>query len=128
MTNIDVLGPANASGAVSIRPSETRVFGLNDTWFRDCTDPLIDDGTAYEAAFFNGLLANMRTVARGNGLTGGGDDVVTLDNGDDLIWRACQHLYQRGQTNYAVDTGIANSVIIALTPSPPNSRPAWKCA
>lgn len=115
----DLLGPASAPGAVTIRPTEARTFGVTDSWFKDCTDEILDDGTAYEASFFNALLANVRSVVRGNGQTALAADVVTQDNSsDDLIWRACQHLYQRGQPSYADDTGIANQVIIALSPAP----------
>ncbi|RXG93033.1 hypothetical protein EAS62_20260 [Bradyrhizobium zhanjiangense] len=113
------MGPANASGAVTVRPGDTRTFGIVDTWFKDCSDPVTDDGTAYEAAFFNALLANVRSIVRGNGQTAGAVDVVTQDNGaDDLIWQACQHLYQRAQPAWAVDSSVtANQVIIALTPA-----------
>lgn len=115
----DLLGPASAPGSVTTRPTEARTFGVTDSWFKDCTDEVLNDGTAYEASFFNALLANLRSVVRGNGQTALAADVVTQDNSsDDLIWRACQHLYQRGQPAYADDTGIANQVIIALSPAP----------
>ncbi len=71
MTNTDLLGPASASGAVTIRPGDTRTFGVVDSWFKDCSDAVTDDGTAYEASFFNALLANVRSVVRGNGQTAG---------------------------------------------------------
>lgn len=116
--NIDVLGPALAAAGVTARPSDTRVLGALDTWFKDCTDDVTDDGTAHEAAYHNSVLANLRSVIRGNGLTAGGNDIVALDNADDMIWRACQHLYQRNQPRYADDTGVADSIIMALTPAP----------
>jgi hypothetical protein len=119
MTAIDLLGPASASGAVTVRPGDARTFGITDSWFRDCTDPDTDDGTAYEAAFFNAVLANLRSVVRGNGQTAASADIVAQDNAaDDLIWRACQHLYQRGQPAWAVDSSVTpNQIIVSLTPA-----------
>lgn len=115
----DLFGPASASGAVTVRPGDTRSFGTVDTWFKDCSDPLTDDGTAYEAAFFNALLANIRSIARGNGNTGGGAAIVAEDNSaNDVLWRALQHMYQRAQPAWAVDASVAaNQVIISLTPA-----------
>lgn len=69
----DLMGPAVAAGGVTSRPSDSRIFGGTDTWFKDCTDALTDDGTAYEAAYFNGMLANVRALIRGNGQTGGAE-------------------------------------------------------
>lgn len=116
--NVDLLGPANAPGAISIRPGDTRVFGTVDTFFRDCSSPVLDDGTEYQAAFFNAVLANLRSIARGNGLTATSGDVVTPDNADDgVLLKAIQHLIQRGLPKYASDTGTAGHIAVALTPA-----------
>ncbi|MFZ5715747.1 MAG: hypothetical protein ACOY3N_23215 [Bradyrhizobium sp.] len=116
---IDLFGPASFDGAVTTRPTDNRSFGSTDTWFRDCSDPSLDDGTEFGAAFFNAVLANMRAVARANGLTGGGSEVVTQDNADDnMILRAITNLIQRGQPQYADDTGADGSIIVTLSPVP----------
>lgn len=122
--SVDLLGPAIAAGGVTVRPGETRAFGVSDTFFRDCTDAATDDGTAYEAAFFNALLANIRSTIRGNGnLTAGGAPVVAEDNAaDDLVLKAIQYMIQRGQPQFADDTGSQNHVVVALTPAPPELK------
>jgi hypothetical protein len=124
MTNVDLFGPASASGAVLIRPGETRSFGTVDTWHNDCSSPSIDDGTQFNAAWFNSILANVRAIARGNGQTAGGADIVAQDNAaDDLLWRACQHLYQRAQPAWSADTSsTVNQLIVALSPAPPELK------
>lgn len=122
--SVDLLGPAIAAGGVTVRPGETRAFGVSDTFFRDCTDAATDDGTAYEAAFFNAVLANIRSTIRGNGnLTAGGTPVVAEDNAaDDLVLKAIQYMIQRGQPQFADDTGSQNHVVVALTPAPPELK------
>lgn len=61
----DLLGPADAAGAVTARPSDSRVFGGSDTWIKDCTSPTAKDGTKITAAYLNGLLAQIRRAIRG---------------------------------------------------------------
>ncbi|GJE54589.1 glycine-rich domain-containing protein [Methylobacterium thuringiense] len=81
MANIDLLGPASAPGAVTARPSETRVFGQNETWFAPCTSQSSRDGTQLQAVFQNGLLAQVRYALKASG--------ITLDNADDaMLWKA----------------------------------------
>lgn len=116
---LDLLGPASAPGAVTVRPSESRSFSATDTFFRDCSSADLDDGTEFQAAWFNQVLAVMRALARGNGQTAGAVNVVTEDNTDDvLLLKAVQHLIQRGQPKWAIDTGTTNSVVVSLTPAP----------
>jgi glycine rich protein len=116
---IDLFGPASASGATSVRPAETRTFTPTDSWFRDCSDPTLDDGTELIAAWFNGVLGQMRNLARSNGQTGAAVDVVAQDNGDDaLLLKAIQHLIQRGQPLYAEDSGTPNHIVCSLSPAP----------
>jgi hypothetical protein len=118
MSSIDLLGPANAPGAVTSRPGDTRAFGTVDTFFKDCSSPLLDDGTEFQAAWYNQVLAVLRALARGNGQTAGAIDIVTQNNADDnLVLKAVQHLIQRGQPQWAVDTGAANAMVIAPTPA-----------
>jgi len=115
----DLLGPASASGAVTVRPGENRTFGATDTWFKDCSDPSLDDGTEFGAAFFNAVLANIRALVRGNGQTAGAVDVVSQDNGDDALWlKAVQHLIQRGLPLYCEDSGTPGHIVASLSPPP----------
>jgi hypothetical protein len=113
----DILGPASAQNAVTVRPSDTRVFSAFDSWFKDCTSALLNDGTKLEAAFMNAVLGSMRELIRGNGLTALAAPVVTEDNTDVMLLRAVQHLIQRNQTRYGDDTGTANTIVIAPTPA-----------
>src|SRR5689334_12543063 len=114
---LDIVGPANAPNAVTVRPADTRTFGANDTWFKDCTSPTANDGTKIQAGFFNAFTALFRNLIRGNGQTVGGVDIVTLDNADDnMALKAVQHLIQRGLPGYAADTsGAANTITVALS-------------
>ena len=105
----DILGPADAPNFTTSRPADDRTFGAVDTWMKDCTAPNNNDGTKLKAALVNALIATDRAVVRGNGNTGGGSPVVTEDNADDMMLRAIQHLIQRGQPSYAVDSGTANA-------------------
>ena len=116
--SLDLFGPASAPGAVTSRPGDGRSFTTTDTFFKDCSSPDLDDGTEFQAAWFNQTLAVLRALARGNGQTGGSTDIVTQDNADDaILLKAAQHLIQRGQPNYAVATGTANALVVSLTPA-----------
>lgn len=115
---LDLFGPASAPGSVTLRPGETRTFGAADTFFRDCSSADLDDGTELIAAWFNQMLAVLRALARGNGQTAGGVNVVTEDNADDsLLLKAVQQLMQRGQAEFATDTGTVGHVVAAFTPA-----------
>jgi len=103
----DLLGPASATNAVTVRPPETRVFGLIDTWFKDCTSPSQRDGTAVEAAYLNGLLAQIRDVIRKSG--------TTIDNADDSM---LARSIRRQRLNYVVDQGTTNALSVELDPAP----------
>lgn len=76
---IDVLGPASTN-AVTVRPDRTNIRGATNTWFKDCSDPSLDDGTQFSADWFNDVLAQLRTTFVSAS--------ITLDNGDDMLWRA----------------------------------------
>ena len=117
--SLDVFGPANADGAVTARPTEDRVFGALDTWFKNCSSPTADDGTEYTAEFFNGLLDEIRRVARGNGATGAGSPVVAESNAGGMALAAIQHLIQRERTNFAAASGTPDALTITLSPAPP---------
>jgi hypothetical protein len=118
MAALDIFGPASAPGAVTSRPSESRTFGALDTFFADCSSATADDGTEFQAAFFNQMLVNVRALARANGQTGAGVNVVTENNADDnLLLKSMQQLIQRGQTTSAVDIGTAGHVVAMFTPA-----------
>jgi hypothetical protein len=104
---LDLFGPASTPGAVFARPGDTRAFTAADSFFKDCSDPSLDDGTELVAAWFNQTLANMRALARGNGNTALAVPVVTEDNADDnLLLKAAQ------------DSGTANAMVVSVTPAP----------
>lgn len=92
---LDILGPANAPNAVTVRPPETRIFGALDTFFKPCTTPGSLDGTAVQAVFLNGMLQQLRRAIRGMG--------VAEDNADnDMLLKAIQ----------AVGTGLVSEAAL----------------
>lgn len=114
----DIFGPSLIAGGTSVRPGETRAFQALDTFFKDCSDPAIDDGTQLQAAFFNAVLASLRQVARGNGNTATASPIVADDNGNDaILLNAILHIQQRGLTNDALDTGSADAMVVSLSPA-----------
>ncbi len=113
----DILGPADAAYAVTVRPADTRTFGAVDSWFKDCTSDDADDGTDVTAAFLNGVLASLRNVWRMNGGKADNNPVVGETNDDQALVKAMQHLIQRGQVLYGVDTGAANALVVTLVPA-----------
>ena len=118
--SFDIIGPADAFNAVTTRPPEGRTFGAPDSWFKDCTSVDIDDGTEFRSDFFNGLLASLRGLWRVNGGTIADPliKVVPEVGSDDYgITKAVQHLIQRAQPSYAVDTGAANAIVVTLSPA-----------
>ena len=119
MAIADILGPADADNAVTVRPGETRTFASLDTWFQDCTSPTADDGTEIQASWLNGILAAARSLWRSNGMMIDGTTAVVPETGtdDNGLTKAVQQLIQRGQVAYAVDTGTANHIVIALGPA-----------
>lgn len=73
----DLLGPASALNAVTSRPNDTRIFGADNTWFKNCSSPTTQDGTRIEADWLNGILAQLRTAIVGMG--------IPIDNADDAM-------------------------------------------
>lgn len=115
---LDIVGPSsNAPNVITTRPADTRVFGADDTWFKDCT-PGNNDGTKVQAGFLNGMIAQVRKLIRGNGLNASSQNIVPEDNTDDfMMLRAIWHLIQRAQPTYADGVGSGNAVTIAPTPA-----------
>ncbi|MBR0871210.1 hypothetical protein JQ633_12635 [Bradyrhizobium tropiciagri] len=119
----DILGPANAPNAVTIRPSDTRSFGADDTWFKDCTSSELNDGTKLQAGEMNAIIGFARSLARGNGLTEAGAKIVPENNADDAMGlKAVQYLIQRGRTCFGLDTGLSNAMVVSLSPAPPEYK------
>ncbi len=118
----DILGPGGAApNAVTTRPATYRTFGNLDTWFKDCSTPASQDGTAFQADFFNGVLGQFRTTIRGNGQLASGTGPVVTETGnvDAMLLSAIQLLIARGQPNVAADTGTADALAVApATPWP----------
>jgi hypothetical protein len=115
----DILGPANAVGAVTTRPVDERTYGALDSWFADCTSATAEDGTDIRASWYNGITAALRSLWRSNGkLADNVTPVVAeLGSADDALVRAVQYLIQRGQAVFAVDTGTASALVVSLAPA-----------
>jgi hypothetical protein len=117
----DILGPASAPNATTVRPSEGRTFAAIDSWFKDCTSSDVDDGTDIQANWLNGVIAAMRSVWRGNGFKADGVTPVVAENGtdDNGLLTSVSHLMQRGQPQYGRDTSTTAGVLtVQLTPTP----------
>lgn len=79
----DLLGPADAPNAVTVRPAESRTFDADDTFFKDCVNGVAGTGTSIQQAFLNGLLQQVRRAIRGMS--------ITEDNADDdMLLKAIQ--------------------------------------
>ena len=79
----DLLGPASAANATTSRPTDARVFGGSDTFFKDCTSPAANDGTVVEQAYLNGMLQQIRRAIRGM-------SVIENNADDDMLLKAIQ--------------------------------------
>lgn len=114
----DILGPANAVGAVTTRPTDERTYGALDSWFADCTSATAEDGTDIRASWYNGITAALRSLWRSNGkLADNVTPVVAeLGSADDALVRAVQYLIQRGQPLFGSDAGTTNHLVVSLSP------------
>jgi hypothetical protein len=112
----DIFGPANADNAVTTRPADTRTFGAQDSWLVDCTPGNTVDGTRITAALLNGILADMRVLARGNGAKADTSPVVPDANDGAMLLRAVQMLVQRARSRVAVAAGTANAIVTGVVP------------
>ena len=102
----DVLGPASVN-AVTTRPARVVTRGAAQTWFKNCTSSLAQDGTQFGADWFNDMQAQFLEAFTGTG--------ITQDGGDDMLLRAIQSVGVR----YGIDTasGAApNNLIVSFTP------------
>lgn len=108
----DLLGPASALNAVTVRPADIRVFGPDDSWFKACENGVDGTGTIIQAAFLNGSLAQMRTVIREAG--------VTVDNADDeMLWKAIQRALNLNFTTKRLPWMAVNSLGVYEPPASP---------
>lgn len=108
--SLDLLGPANAPNATTVRPSDSRTFGATDTWYQDCPPGTSTGGTALSANWFNAITAQLRSLIRGMG--------ITLNNADDTMLLKAVQL--AGMTPpYGVDTsGTPGTITATLSPTP----------
>lgn len=116
----DILGPADAQNAVTARPADGRTFGALDSWFKDCTSDDLDDGTEINADFYNGMVAALRAIWRVNGSLAADPSikiVPEVGSNDYGLVSAIQHLIQRGQVLFGVDTGAVNTLMVSLAPA-----------
>lgn len=79
---VDLLGIASTN-AVTARPTDTRVFNTSDTFFKNCSSPTAQDGTYFDAAWFNGIMQQIRRAIRGMG-------IVENNADDDMLLKAIQ--------------------------------------
>ena len=95
----DLLGPASAPNAVTSRPADARVFGADDTWFKGCSGPDVDDGTEIQAEFENSMLAQMRRAIRGMGVAENNAD-------DDMLLKAIM----AARDYWLIDSAVTKTV------------------
>ncbi len=112
----DFVGPASALNAVTSRPSDGRQWGALLSWFKNCTSSSAQDGTEVDADWLNQVTGFFRNLIGANGTKADGvTPVVPIDQSDNMALNAVLQLIQRGQANYAVDTGTADALL--ATPS-----------
>ena len=79
----DLLGfGSNAPNVTTTRPGDSRALGATDTWAKDCSSPSANDGTVVLAGWLNSILAQIRGVIRGAG--------ISETNADNMLWLAVQ--------------------------------------
>lgn len=101
----DIIGPSSsAPNVVTARPTDSRVFLADDSWFKDCTGSG-GDGTKVQAGFLNGLLGMLRTAVRGMGIS----EATAADN---LLREAIR----AGMVRLAVSSGTADDLVVAFSP------------
>jgi hypothetical protein len=116
----DILGPTNANNSTTVRQSDSRsgAFGASDTWFKDCSSPAAGDGTYIGGSWMNSLIAKLRNLVRGNGnLIAGSPVILENDLDDTILVGAVWQMIQRGQANFAADSGTADALVVNPTPS-----------
>lgn len=102
----DIIGPSTSTaGSVTVRPSDSRVFGPDDSWFKDCTSAEAADGTDLIASWFNGVTAMLRVAVRGMGIAEG----TTPDN-------FLRDAIRAGMVRLAVASGADDDLTAAFTP------------
>src|SRR5258708_36944400 len=95
---MDLIGyGSNAPNVTNTRSADTRIFGVNDTWGKDCSAPNAQDGTGIVAGFMNGMLGQLRALIRGNGQPAALADIIAAENTTDtMALRAIHRLTQPG--------------------------------
>lgn len=113
----DQLGPYDSANFSTTRPSDSATPPSSDSWFVDCSSPTAQDGTQLRATGLNRLVANLRGLWRGAGNLISGSPVNSDSYSDSGLLNAVLQLLQRGQTNYAADSGSANALVVNPTPA-----------
>lgn len=111
MGNLFGFGAFGAARPSAARPALTPENGPStpDDWARDCSSPLVRDGTEWRAGWANFLTANLRALVRRSG--------VADDNTDDnLVARAVRSQGMNFVAAAAVG-GSANAITLAFTPT-----------
>ncbi len=112
----DAFGFGNTPNAVTTRPADSRTFTSADTFGKDCSSSTAQDGTPITAEQFDEIIANLRALLRGNGNLGSGSPVVVENHADAMLLNGVQYLVQRGQLDFALDTGSADALVLSPTP------------
>ncbi len=114
---VDLLGPGDAGAPRTVGSTDANVIAelaspnAADTFFADCVANVPGTGTPINQKWANRLLQQVRRLIRFSG--------VTLNNAnDDMLTTAVQYVVQNGQTVYVTDSGTANAVVIAPSPTP----------
>jgi len=95
---LDIIGPgSNTANVTTARPEDDAEYGVNDTWFKDCTSPEAQDGTKIKSSFLNRVAAQLRRAIRGMG--------IAEDNADDdMLLKAIK---KAGSTSTIINQFVA---------------------
>lgn len=98
---MSAFGPYGANYTTT-RPANDAEPTTSDTWFKNCTNASAKDGTVPTASFMNVLVANLRELVRGAG--------ITLDNtNDNMVLQAVQALFNAVVPKYQTLTAFPAS-------------------
>jgi hypothetical protein len=100
-------GPQGPNYTTTRPPADPKASAGVDTFFKNCSSAGAKDGTFATADFFNVTLANLRYLVRTSG--------VTLDDATDtMVYDSIAQMIENGVSNYALDTGSPNALVVAL--------------
>lgn len=117
------IGPQAPFFTTTRPPNDVEVSNGVDTWFKNCSGPNAEDGTAITAGFFNVIIAQLREAIRGG-------DIVLDNSNDEMLLEAIQAialdvvqnnpnavLARRGLRNHEghIEMSIGTGVLQVLT-------------